>query len=209
MKKILLLVLVLLSFASCKQLKYVADINFDPSAYANSPEYPVQINGKWCVDGSGMGGFCVVRQPEKKDMLIRILPQLYGYRIRVQCSTATGIDITLDVLPEKELIITLQKEKFNEFNVISCVGNIYPSDRPEPIAAMFELRARIIRDDYTPKANIYWDKGYQVFGSDSYISTFFLDDQWTQKKEMTYMKTEKPLFGISESYKMRFNYYGF
>lgn len=209
MKKILILMLLVLCFASCKQLKYVADMQFNPSAYANSPEYPVQINGKWCVDGSGMGGFCVVRQPEEKDMLIRIQPQLYGYRIRVQCSSLTGIDVTYDILPQKEFTMTISKEKFKEFNVISCVGNIYPSDRPEPIGAMFELRARVIRNDYTPKTNIYWKEGYQVFGSDSYISTFYLDDQWTQKKEATVIKTEKPLFGISESYKMRFSYYGF
>jgi hypothetical protein len=94
------------------------------------------------------------------------------------------------------------------------VGNIYPADRPQPMAAKFRLQVNVYDAEYTPREEMYITKkqGKSVLVLGAHARTSFVNDGdgWKRYSEKTYITVKNPATVIarSESYNMRFNYYG-
>lgn len=191
----------------CPKIKYEND-TLIPSAVAGSPEYPVSINDQWCKDSKGVHGFCAIRLDEGTDVKIKLIAKPYAYRLDIQCFKNGVWSKSIDVLADTPIEVVIKASEMPKEYAFSCIGDIYPHDRPEPTAAFFEARFRIVKKGYVPLEATYRQDKFQVFGKFAYNV-----QMWDGKKWLTQMRmpvAEIPNTpSIVESYNMRLNVYGF
>jgi len=211
MKFLILMTLVIFAACSCKPIKYQSDeFTFISSGMANTPEYPVHINGEWCKNIKGELGGCYLRVKRDKPTIIKLLPQEYAFTLTIKCSAKikftayeNGVDFP------KDTPVTVTITDYQAQNSFICLGRIYPQDRGEPISAFFEVRMRIKDPNYSPREAIHNTGGYQIFGKYSLYSTWHDGKEWKSGKKKTAIKTKTQYPAVSESHNMRFNYVGF
>ena len=207
MKKIILGFLFFL-LVGCPKIKYENDFKLIPSAIAGSPEYPVSINNQWCKDSKGVHGFCAIRIDEGSDIGIKIISKPYGYRLTLQCLKNGSWAKSFDVLPGVDFNIKIPAQDFANNYAFSCIGDIYPSDRPEPTAAFFEARFRVVKKGYVPMESTYRDGEFQVFGKFARTVQIWDGKKWITKSNLTSAKIPNAA-SIVESHNMRLSVYGF
>lgn len=200
------LLVLALFFISCSCIKYAPDTEFKNSSQANSFEYLVRINGEVCKDITGKVGACAigVKSEEKIDFSFDSRP--YGYRLKVECSSAQGFEEIFDVAKDMPF----------SFNIVpsvkqfSCIGEIFPVDRKQSISAKWYARLLVQDSDYEKRETpyVYTDKKkkYLVMGSHSkYLN---IDGKDLDEKTVTLLKNDN-VKAYSESEMGRFNYYGY
>lgn len=197
------LLLFVLSCASCRSLKYDADIGFISAAQANNPEFPVQINGAYCKDSEGKPGFCAKRINSKEDLEIKIGPRPYNYNIKIQCSSPLGLVVNKDILKNESFSHVIENADLSEFLNLTCIGELFPKDRPQPISSFFRVALVVFDAKYVPRPEPYYTRGRIVFGS----GALYTNLNGYKYKKGTVIKAPKDSSGFSESELMRFNYY--
>jgi hypothetical protein len=205
--KLVLVVSFILLMLGCPKIKYEND-TLIPSAVAGSPEYPVSINAQWCKDSKGVHGFCAIRIDEGSDITIKIIAKPYAYRLDLQCLKNGSWSKSIDVLADKPLELTIKADEFKGQYAFSCIGDIYPHDRPTPTAAFFEARFRVVKKGYVPLEATYRQDTFQVFGKFAYNVQLWDGKNWVTQMRMPVAEIANTP-SIVESYNMRLNVYGF
>lgn len=222
-KNIILLVIFLLAF-SCETIQYVDDLKFINSASANSPEFPVFINGKLCKDIDGIPGLCSKRIKQTDEISITAEKQQYEYRIYIKCSKGTGVDLSLDIAAYTDFKYTIKPVTFPDTLLFTCLFEIYPKDREivDPkngISSLAEVRFVVVDPRYIARESMFVSKlkndYYLVLGSNAKYSRvwdFKKDKQiiWNVYNQAA-IKIHSPdkVKAMSESYMGRFNNFGF
>jgi hypothetical protein len=199
---------------SCTQLqiKHESDRQYQNSSTANSPELLVKIDKVVCKDMDGIVGLCSKRVNAKSDIQLSHPPLPYQYRFIFTCSESLKSDFAQDIPKEVEFEFTIRKEAFKRLNSFICIGEITPKDRPEAISAKYEIRFKVVSEDYIKREKITVLKHngteYLILGAHSYLGMIFQGNQWRYIKEKTIVKFDPAMKVISESYMMRYSYYG-
>lgn len=170
MKKIPLLTFFLVLILGCRTvapLKYIPDLHYVSPAAANSPELLVLLNGVVCADLSGAPGLCALRAVEGSTINLQIPGQAYAYDLSLVCSDSTGFTQKLSSLSENILSIPLAVPSLAVTKSFTCIGELFPSDRPQPISSRFEFRVKIVAADYQALERPHYQDGFLVLGSHS------------------------------------------
>ena len=203
------------AIVACSSIKYKDDLGFLVSAQANSTEYPIHVNGKLCIDLDGQTGLCSKRVKSNEPVTFSVDPQPYSYKFQITCSKGTGIEKeSRDVESNKSFEFKILPAQFDTLLVFSCVGNVYPADRPQPMAAKFRVQINVYDAEYTGREEMYVTKkqGKNVLVLGTHARTSFVNDGagWKRYTEKTYVEVKNPATVVawSESYNMRYNGYG-
>lgn len=201
---------------SCASLKYSDDVGFLVSAQADSPEFPVFINGKICKDTDGIPGLCSKRIRSNEPLVIKMDPRPYAYTIRMACTKELGESQAFAVPKNAPFEHAIAPEKFSSLKSFICIGEIFPDDRDLPISAKWEFRAkvedRIYAQRETPYIRAKGKKNYLVLGQYAKFSNVFDEGQWKAYKEKTIVEIKgdpAKVVAYSESFNCRFNSIGF
>jgi hypothetical protein len=217
MKNFLILI-IFFTFLSCESIKYSEDLGMMISAVANSPEFPVYINNKLCKDIEGIFGACTKRLKSNESTQFSFEAQQYSYRMALQCSRETGIDLSFDIPKGQVFAYIIPNSAYSALRSFTCIGSIYPQDRDYPVSSKFEVRFIVIDQNYLGRESmlIYNVKGknYLVLGQHAKYSTVW-DEKNGKKitstlKEKTIQQVYSPdkVRAFSESSHARWNYYG-
>ena len=216
----LLLLVLLFSACSCKPIEYVDDLGeaFIPSGIAGTPQYIAKINDKFCLDADGQPGGCYVKYPWDKPTVISIMGQPYAYKLKLTCSEWITINpgveqpsqMAFDVEANSPQVVIIPVSGYNNEVAFTCIGRIYPRDRPEPMSAFFEFRARLFDPAFRQREAIYFKDGVQTFGEHALYTKILNDEAWEDlRPKTTQIRTKQPFMSYSESYSMGVNTYGF
>lgn len=201
-----LLLFILLTACSCQPIKYQADLGFLNSAQANSPEYLVKINGKYCKDMDGQIGLCAKRIKSNEKIRFIMDKRAYSYRLNVGCSSLVDFNLSVDVLENAVFEFSIDPEAFKEAKSFTCIGEIFPQDRKEEISAFWHTRFVVVDENYQGRESIYSQDGILVLGQNAKYS--LLNEDKIIKKKAS-VKSDGVEKAYSESETMRFNYYGY
>jgi hypothetical protein len=191
-------------------MKYVSDEHtYWPSGLANSPEFPVKINGELCKNSAGEMGGCYIRIRDDHQTMFEIMPLPYSYRLSFKCTK--NLDFPpideRDYSAKEAVYIAIERDQYNGQTSFMCTGRIFPDDRNEPINSFFEVRVRLVRPEYIGREQMHHTGKYQVFGKNALHSMWYVDDEWKYGHKKTYLETKKHILAFSESHNMRWNYY--
>jgi hypothetical protein len=201
---------VFLLFVACTTIPYQDDTGFLVSAQANSPEFPVYLNGSLCKDVDGNAGLCSKRIKSTDNLTIHFDAQTYAYQLTMSCTSPMDIAAaTVAVNQPFDLVITpAQMASLPSF---VCIGEIFPADRNSPVSAKFEIRVVVYDSNYLAREAITFEKkgldNYLVLGQ--YARSAWVNDGsgWKQYTKTTEVKIPDPttVQAYSESFSMRFN----
>lgn len=194
--------------ANCANIKYQQDTGFLNSAQANSPEFPALINGVLCKDSGGMVGLCSMRIKSNQDVSIHIDKRQYTYTLVLSCSSAIDESQSFTIGANDDFNYTIKANKFSTVNSFLCIGEVAPSDREVPISAEFEFRIKVVDAAYTPRESIYILKDKLVLGEHAKYVDICDAKGCRAYSEKPVVSFRPPVKAFSESYTMRFNYYG-
>jgi len=210
MKKWLLLFLVLCG-CTTTEIQYRPDIGFLVSAVADSPEFPVRIDGYNCEDMSGKPGLCSLRLKQYRILKFQFEPRQYAYRLHIVCSKATGFEQSYDVDVDKPLLVEMPYKHYENLKSFICIGEVFPRDREDKISAKFEVRVKLIGKEYVEREKMRLEKDgddyYLVLGEHAYFSRVYDKGEWKSYKKKTKIQVfDIPsLMAYSESYSFRVN----
>lgn len=214
MKKRLILSIALI-FAACSSLPYKDDTGFLVSAQAGSAEFPISINGKLCSDMDGEVGLCAKRVSSTEDITFSFMAQPYGWNLVTTCSTGVTQPLPATVEPGKAYSFTMKSSDFSRFRSFSCMGEIKPQDRGEPVSALFEVRFSVYHSKYVQRESIFITddngKKFLVLGKYARSALVFDDGAWKRHKKKTIVEIKgdpSKVKAYSESFAMRYNYLG-
>ena len=194
---------------SCTSLKYVDDKYFLVAAQANSPEFPVSINGKKCADVDGIPGLCTKRVKSNTSIFIRHDARPYAYRFDLRCTKELGESQTFNVLKDSKFEYEIKPEKFLNLTSFICVGEIFPTDREEAVSASWKLFANVVDEKYVSREVLQFQESkgklFLVFGQHSLYA--MVDGKAYKEKTMIEVKSRN-VKAYSESHNMRFNSVG-
>lgn len=193
----------------CNAPKYVADIGFIPSATANSPEFPVFIEGTVCKDLKGQVGLCALRQDADKDFVVDFYAQPYDYELTFNCSSnVPGYPVSWLVVRNTDFKVTVPRTVFPKEKVFTCSAIITPKDRPEPIGSFARMTVTVVDSGYQRLENPYITKGYLVMGEHTLYGKYRDRDGWHTVEKTTVVKDTKGIVEVTtESYAGRHGYY--
>jgi len=200
--------------AACTQLAYKDDTGFLVSAQANSPEYPVYINGKMCVDTEGYPGACTKRIGSTEDAVFKFDPQPYAYLLSVACGG--GIKVPSATVPKDQpYAFTITADQMASVRTFVCIGQVSPQDRSPSVPASFNVTIVITDARYVAREKpfITSDHGtpYLVLGEFARDAWVYDDGEWSEHSEEPMVEIEgdpKEVRAYSSSFNMRFNYFG-
>src|SRR5574343_458180 len=121
--------------ASCESIKYKDAVGFLSSAQANSPEQFVLVNGKPCIDMDGIPGLCAKRIASNQTISFKFERQQYAYRVSIKCTAETGVNASWDVRQGEAFEYKITPDKFSPLRLFTCIGDIFPGDRSDPISS--------------------------------------------------------------------------
>ena len=190
--------------------EYEADRGFIPASSANSPEFLVMVDGYYCVDISGKGGLCSTRIRRLKDSVIEILPQSYSYKLHFLCSKSLDFEFSQDVKKEEKNTIRIPQQKYSNVDTFVCIGEVFPDDREDKVSASFEIRYRVLANDYVEADEIKYKDNTFFLGRYSLYSKIYDQGKWKffkAKYELEAKDRYAPV--VSETYNMRYSYRNF
>jgi hypothetical protein len=196
----------LLSLFACQSLKYKSDIGFLNSAQANSPEYLVKINGKFCKDIDGMIGLCAKRIKSNEKITFVLDKRPYSYRVNVECSSLVDFSLSIDVLANSSFEFEITPDKFPEAKTFTCIGEVFPQDREEEVSAFWHTRFVVYDKSYQARESINVQGDQLVLGQHAKY-TLLNEEKNISKKTSYNFKDVKRAW--SESEIMRMNFYGY
>jgi hypothetical protein len=215
MKKFNLVILVLILVA-CTTIKYQDDTGYLNSAQAESPEFPVYLNGKVCKDTDNQPGLCSKKIQSNSILSIEIPALPYSYKLDLACTKSLDESKIYDVEANTKFIRLIPPEKFASVKSFICIGEIFPKDRPEQISALWEVRVKISDKAYTPRESIYLTKkhGFVFLVMGEYARSILVYDQgqWRHYSKTAVVRIKgdpSKVRAYSESYQMRFNFFQF
>jgi len=199
---------------TCSPLKYKSDHGFMVAAQANSPEQLVMIGGKACVDLDQVPGLCSKRHRRNLSLFMSIPERPYNYRMELRCSANLDSNQQVDILKNQNYVIEIKPDKFGPLKSFICIGEIFPHGR-DSVSSKWEVRVKLVNKDYVPREGVYLGKykgkSYLVVGKHALYTSVFQKGKWKKYKKKPTIRVRDPenLKAYSESYNMRFNYYGF
>ena len=202
----------LLCSCACNGLTYQDDASFLVSAQADSPEFPVVVNGHLCTDNEGDVGLCSKRISSTESLNLSFDPQNYAYLLTIRCSG--GVLIPDATVPANQAYsYTVNHIDMNSTEDFICLGEINPQDRTPPIQAQFEIHVKIYDAKYMKREAMYIQKesddNYLILGEYARDSWVF-DSKWKHYSQATIVKVESDPSNVkaySGSYVMRYNYF--
>lgn len=201
---------------NCQTIAFENDFGFTASAQANSHEYLVMINETVCKDAEGRVGACAIRV--KSDAVVRFRqdPRPYPHSLKVRCSAGLDADFERDYPPAQGVSWQIRPEQFARVKFFTCVGEITPLDRDEQrVSAGWHARIIVVDESYQGRSDITPikrdGKSYLVMGRYALHSTLCRAgaERCSWHNEETVLEAEWDAQTYSESFMMRFNYYGF
>lgn len=211
--KFLLVLLVLCCSCTHTEIQYRPDVGFLVSAVADSPEFPVMVDGYFCQDISGKSGLCSVRLKHYKNLKFDFAKSQYAYKVHLLCSKSTGFDKSFDVEEGMPLQIEVPYNNFENIKSFICIGEVFPRDREDKISAKFEVRVKLIDNEYVEREDMRLEKDgddhYLILGEHARYSRVFDQNEWKYYKKRTKVQVfDIPaLMAFSESYSFRINSY--
>lgn len=210
-------VILILLFISCSSPRYKEDYGYLNSSQANSPEYPVYINNRLCLDLDKRPGLCAVRIRSDRSIEIKIDPQLYSYRLQLVCSKGTEIDKSFDVKEQTDFAYTIDNSSFSKLRSFTCIGEVFPTDRLESVSAKFEIRFIVYDGNYISREAMYFlktgDSSVVNIGGYSRTAIVYYYNYKLKKYRLMQINKEDIItipsdrfYLYSESSNMRFNY---
>ncbi len=201
-------------FSGCKSpLKYRNDFGFLVSAQANSPEFPVRLNGSLCVDSDRRPGLCAKRVRSSETIRISFEPQTYAYLVTLTCTSGVKVPPPGNVIAGEPFSFTLSPDDFREFKSFTCIGEISPQDREAPVSASFRAHFVVVDANYAEREAAYLTarngKTYLVLGQFARSARVFDQGRWrlVEKRPIVEVKGDpEKVAAYSESYAMRFNF---
>lgn len=187
-------------------MKYSSDFGFLNSAQANSPEYLVKINGKFCKDIDGEIGLCAKRVKSNEKISFILDKRPYSYRLNVECSSAVNFKLNVDVLENSAFEFSIDPSQFSESKSFTCIGEVFPQDRKEEVSAFWHSRFIVFDKNYQAREMIYSFDGALILGQNAKYS---LLNEEKQVKHKATVKANGIFKAYSESDAMRFNYHGY
>jgi hypothetical protein len=216
-RTLLLLLFIFLNFA-CVKIPYHDDKGFLNSAQANSFEFLVYVNGRVCKDMDGIVGMCSKRLKSTDSIEFKIEPLDYAYRVKVTCSKELGVNFTRDYPANTHVTFTITADDYQEVKTFVCIGELFPTDRPEEISFKWQIRVEVIDAKYLKREEIFVQETeggrYLVLGQNARLSKVYINGKFYEHKEKAIVKlpkksVEAEVKAMSESYMGRFNYFGF
>jgi hypothetical protein len=134
-------ILFLAAIAGCSSLPYQDDVGFSNSSQANSPEFPVYVDGHLCKDDVGNPGVCSKRIKSTDTITFHIDPQQYAYNLDISCETPVTIPPSISVPKNSPVDFTMTAPW--ALNNFVCEGEIFPEDRTQPLSAKWEIRVSL------------------------------------------------------------------
>lgn len=131
---------VILLLTSCQ---YEDDFTFMSDARANYFSEEVTVNNYLCKDITGAPGACSIQIPNNLDLTLKLAPRPYEYRVTITCSSKLGFEVNTTVLENTERLITIPKDKIAAIDSFTCIGEVFPQDRPEAVSMKFEVRTKV------------------------------------------------------------------
>lgn len=206
---------VFLLFA-CTTIKYSDDSGFLVSAQADSPEFPVYLNGKICKDTDGIPGLCTKRLRSNEPLVIRMDARPYSYKLQLACSKDIGVSQSFAVEKDQPFEFTIKPEQFAVMMSFICVGEVMPDDRELPVSAKWKLFASIVDQAYVQRETAYITKkggrNFLIMGQHARSVNVFDEGKWKTYKEKPVIEISgdpAKVIAYSESFNMRFNALGF
>jgi hypothetical protein len=199
-----------LLFTACMSLPYKDDTGFLVSAQADSPEFPVYVNGTLCKDLDNNPGLCSKRLKSNEALAFHFDPQTYAYDLTIACTSP--LTVPASTVPSGvPFDLTISPTDFPPGDSFICIGEVLPQDRPQPLSAKWEVRVVIFDSAYEARESIFYSKPYLVLGTYARSSWVFDGSKWKQYKSKTYVKVDDPtkVQAYSESYAERFNFFQF
>lgn len=132
------LALIFLSLSACSNLPYQDDTGLLNSSQADSPEFPIYIDGHLCKDSLGNPGVCNKRIEFKDSVEFHIDPQPYAYDLKISCDSEITAPPSVSVPKNSALDFELQPPY--ALNNFTCFGDVFPQDRPQPLGSKWEIR---------------------------------------------------------------------
>lgn len=216
-RTLLLLLFIFLNFA-CVKIPYQDDKGFINSAQANSFEFLVLVNGKVCKDMDGIVGMCSKRVKSTDSLEFKIEPLEYAYRLKVVCSKEIGVNFTRDYPANTPVTFTITPTDYQEVKTFVCIGELFPTDRPEEISFKWQIRVEVIDAKYLKREEIFVQETggdrYLVLGQNARLSKVYINGKLHEHREKAIIKLPRKAVvaevkAMSESYMGRFNYFGF
>lgn len=198
--------------ASCTSLPYSDDVGFLVSAQADSPEFPVYVNGHLCTDMEGNPGLCSKRITSAQDLTLSFDPQQYAYLLTISCPSGIPAIAPASVEAGQPYSFTLPKELFSAYRTFVCIGQVNPQDRTPPISAKFEVTVVVVDAAYSARERAYLmteaGLNYLVLGQFA-RNAWVYDGAWAQHNQEPVVRIygdPSKVKAYSESYADRFNY---
>jgi hypothetical protein len=206
----------LLALMACTTLPYKDDTGFLVSAQANSPEFPVYINGTLCKDLDGNPGLCSKRIGSTDDIKLHFDAQAYAYDLTVSCSSPITVQ-GASVASGQAFDLTISNAQMQGQLSFVCIGEVFPQDRSQAVSAKWEIRI-VVRDaNYVAREGIYVGQDSDgnpaiILGQYARSAWVFDNGEWSQHKEDTIVTLKgdpTKAKAYSESFVMRYNYFNF
>lgn len=200
---------------SCINIPYHADEGFLNSAQANSFEFLVYVNNKPCKDMDGLIGLCSKRIKSNENVEFKIDPLQYSYRLNVTCTKELQYNFTKDYPANAVQKFIIPSAQYQGLKTFVCIGEIFPTDRPEEISFKWQIRVEITDQKYAYREQIYKMKkglfNYLVFGQNAKYSRAFYKGKWHYHKNRAWIMIPRnvEIIASSESEMGRFNYFGY
>jgi len=199
---------------ACTSLPYKDDVGFLVSAQADSPEFPVYINGHLCTDMEGSIGLCSKRVKSNEDVTFKFDAQSYPYLLTVACPNGVTPVQPASVPAGQPFSFSLPASAFSNFRTFVCIGEVSPQDRTPPISAKFEVTITVVDAQYSARESIYVSKqgsdSFLVLGQFARLAKVYMDGKWSNHSQDTMVKISgdpSKVKAYSESYAMRFNFF--
>jgi hypothetical protein len=212
MKILLVLLLVAFGCTGTRDISYIDDSAFLKPTLGNSPEHPLLLNGKGCLDIDGIPGLCSLRIKSDSDLEITLNGRDYSYQLELSCSAHVATNLQISVPGQQIQKINIPSERFKDSKSFICIGGIYPQDRPDEVSSKFEFRVKVISPDYESREEIqiYLEDNQWFAAPGKYaLHTYIYDNnQWKYYYKATSVKVTSPnILVLSESRLCRYNFY--
>jgi hypothetical protein len=213
-KTALAVLLSALALLACQGTKvtYMDDEAFLSPSAGNSPEESVTVNGRPCLDTDGGPGLYAVRAKSGSDLVVSLSGRPYAYQLDVTCSASVAFQGQYSAPAAQPLSFTIPAAAFSADKSFTCIGELHPQDRPEPVSTKFEFRASVVSSAYVPRESIQvLQRGGRWYAEPGKYSlhTFVLDGgTWRYYREVTSVTVSGPGVTVtSESRQGRKNLY--
>jgi hypothetical protein len=193
----LVLLLGLVGCQSPNRVDYMSDVAFMGPAAANSPEQPVAVNGRACLDTDGNPGLCSSRIVAGQELVLSLPGRPYPYQLVLACSAALKADAEYSVPAGEPFTVALKTAGLPaDLKSFICMGELHPQDRPEEVSARFEVRAKLVEKAYEqaeiPRLRRDGDDWYVDTGKYAFHVHVLDQGVWTYHRKASSVRVSGP-----------------